>query len=109
MIILMRSTAPGEDLDRVVREAEAAGLRAQVVDASRRPALGRSGGEAVEPARLEGLPGVAQVILGASPWRLAAREARPEGTVVRVGDVALGGGDCVVLAGPCAVESERQL
>ena len=109
MIILMRSAAPGEDLDRVVREAEAAGLRAQVVEASSRPAVVLSGGDPVDPARFECLPGVAQVVPGAAPWRLSSREARPEGTVVRVGDVALGGGDCVVLAGPCAVESERQL
>ncbi len=109
MIILMRSAAPGEDLDRVVREAEAAGLRAQVVEASSRPAVVLSGGDPVDPARFESLPGVAQVVPGAAPWRLTSREARPEGTVVRVGDVALGGGDCVVLAGPCAVESERQL
>jgi len=109
MIILMRSAAPGEDLDRVVREAEAAGLRAQVVEASGRPAVVLSGGDPVDPARFESLPGVAQVVPGATPWRLTSREARPEGTVVRVGDVALGGGDCVVVAGPCAVESERQL
>lgn len=109
MIILMKSAAPGEDLDRVVREAEAAGLRAQVVEASGRPAVVLSGGDPVDPARFESLPGVAQVVPGAAPWRLTSREARPEGTVVRVGDVALGGGDCVVLAGPCAVESERQL
>jgi 3-deoxy-7-phosphoheptulonate synthase len=109
MIILMRSAAPGEDLDRVVREAEAAGLRAQVVEASGRPAVALSGGEPVDPARFECLPGVAQVVAGAGPWRLAAREAAPSGTVVRVRDVALGAGDCVVIAGPCAVESERQL
>jgi 3-deoxy-7-phosphoheptulonate synthase len=52
---------------------------------------------------------VVQVVAGSAPWRLAARETRPEGTVVRVGDVALGSGDCVVIAGPCAVESEAQL
>jgi 3-deoxy-7-phosphoheptulonate synthase len=30
-------------------------------------------------------------------------------SVVRAGDVEIGGGDFVVMAGPCAVESERQL
>ena len=109
MIILMRSAAPGEDLDRVVREAEAAGLRAQVVDAGGRPAVALSGGDPADPARFESLPGVAQVVVGTGPWRLTARDSRPEGTVVRIGDVLVGAGDCVVIAGPCAVESERQL
>ena len=109
MIILMRSAAPGEDLDRVVREAEAAGLRAQVVEAGSRLAVALSGEATGDPARFESLPGVAQVLEGTNPWRLAAREARPEGTVVRVGDVALGAGECVVMAGPCAVENERQI
>jgi 3-deoxy-7-phosphoheptulonate synthase len=40
---------------------------------------------------------------------LAARGARPEGTIVRVGGVAFGGPRVVVIAGPCAVESEAQL
>jgi 3-deoxy-7-phosphoheptulonate synthase len=109
MIILMRSAAPGEDLDRVVREAEAAGLRAEVVEAGGRPAVALSGATPLDPARFECLPGVAQVVVGTGPWRLAARDARPAGTVVRVGGVAIGAGECVVIAGPCAVESEHQL
>jgi 3-deoxy-7-phosphoheptulonate synthase len=40
---------------------------------------------------------------------LVAREARPEGTVVTVRGVAIGGPGVVVIAGPCAVENERQL
>ena len=40
--------------------------------------------------------------------RLAARERRPSGTVVRIGDVQIGGREIVVIAGPCAVESEEQ-
>ena len=42
-------------------------------------------------------------------YRLVAREARPEGTVVRVRDVEIGGDEFVVAAGPCAVESETQM
>jgi 3-deoxy-7-phosphoheptulonate synthase len=41
--------------------------------------------------------------------RLACRKARPEGTVVDVSGVPVGGAEVVVLAGPCAVESEEQL
>jgi 3-deoxy-7-phosphoheptulonate synthase len=45
----------------------------------------------------------------ASGLRLGRREMRPEGTIVRVGDVEIGGQRIVVIAGPCAVESEAQL
>ena len=40
--------------------------------------------------------------------RVAASPEQPR-TVVRVGDVAIGGDEFVVMAGPCAVESERQV
>ncbi len=44
-----------------------------------------------------------------APYKLACREARPEGSVVRVGDLTIGNGSMVVMAGPCAVESRQQL
>jgi 3-deoxy-7-phosphoheptulonate synthase len=109
MIILMRSAAPGEDLHRVVREAEATGLRADVLEFGGNRIVALSGDAPADPARFESLPGVAQVVGGAGPFRLAAREARPEGTVVRAAGVPIGAGECVVIAGPCAVESEVQL
>jgi len=48
-------------------------------------------------------------VSGGLDLRLVAREARPEGTVITVGGVAIGGPDVVMMAGPCAVENERQL
>lgn len=43
------------------------------------------------------------------PYKLAGRSRHPEGTVVRVGEVRFGGGEPVVIAGPCAVESREQI
>jgi 3-deoxy-7-phosphoheptulonate synthase len=48
-------------------------------------------------------------IHGTGELRLAARAARPHGTVVTVGGVAIGGPEIVIIAGPCAVESEAQI
>ncbi|MGQ9746755.1 MAG: 3-deoxy-7-phosphoheptulonate synthase [Candidatus Caldatribacteriaceae bacterium] len=42
-------------------------------------------------------------------FQLAHRAFRPEGTVVRVGNVEIGGDSVTVMAGPCAVESREQL
>ena len=44
-----------------------------------------------------------------SPYRLVARDARPEGTRVRLGRVEVGGPEFVVAAGPCAVETRDQM
>ncbi|HEU4792697.1 MAG TPA: 3-deoxy-7-phosphoheptulonate synthase [Nitrolancea sp.] len=57
---------------------------------------------------LSQLPGVAAVVTPSGPYKLAAREVRPGGTVVRVGEVEIGGPDPVVIAGPCAIENREQ-
>ena len=41
--------------------------------------------------------------------KLVGRERKPEGTIVRVGEVAIGGPKVVMIAGPCSVESAEQL
>jgi len=56
------------------------------------------------------LPGVAEVVRITSPYKLAGRGFRPEGTVVRFPNgVAVGGDEIVVMAGPCSVESREQI
>ena len=43
------------------------------------------------------------------PYKLASRSFKPGGTVVVVGDLRIGGEEVVVMAGPCAAESEEQV
>jgi len=54
------------------------------------------------------LPGVERVVASAVGFKLAARDNHPEDTIVHVGDVPVGGGRLVVIAGPCAIESREQ-
>ncbi|MCJ7425750.1 MAG: 3-deoxy-7-phosphoheptulonate synthase, partial [Dehalococcoidales bacterium] len=42
------------------------------------------------------------------PYKLVSRETHPESTIITIGDVKIGGGKPVIMAGPCAVESEEQ-
>ncbi len=62
-----------------------------------------------EPEDFEVLDGVKEVHRIMSPYKLASRTFRPEGTVVRVGKVSIGGPQVVVMAGPCSVESREQI
>ena len=58
----------------------------------------------------EVLAGVAEVIRISSPYKLAGRSFRPEGTIVRFPNgVSVGGEEVVVMAGPCSVESREQI
>ena len=52
----------------------------------------------------ENQPGVTQVIPISKPYKLVSRQLQPQSSVVRVGDVEIGGGRLVVIAGPCGVE-----
>ena len=58
---------------------------------------------------LETMPGVEGTVPISAPYKLAGRETKQEDTVVKVGSVEIGSGRTVMIAGPCAVESEEQL
>jgi 3-deoxy-7-phosphoheptulonate synthase len=60
-------------------------------------------------AEIRALPGVAQAELIPEPFKLASRTFRKRSTVVKIGDVEIGGNDVVLMAGPCTIESEEQL
>jgi 3-deoxy-7-phosphoheptulonate synthase len=63
----------------------------------------------VDPALFEAMEGVKECHRIVSPYKLASRHFRPQGTVVIIGEIEIGGGALVVMAGPCSVESERQI
>lgn len=63
----------------------------------------------VDPVPLIRLSGVADTIAVTKPYKLVSRETKPDDTVVKVGDVSIGGdGDPVLIAGPCSVETEAR-
>jgi len=109
MLIVMDSAATAEDVRRVVDAVEGLGLQAHAIPGSQRTAIGVTGNRgSVESASFENLPGVAEVIPVTAPYKLVSREAKREDTVVSIGGVPVGGPRVAVVAGPCAVESEKQ-
>ena len=59
--------------------------------------------------QFQALEGVKEVIPIVSPYKLASRAFRPEGTQITLGEVIIGGSEVIVMAGPCAVESLDQV
>ncbi|HWQ15929.1 MAG TPA: 3-deoxy-7-phosphoheptulonate synthase [Roseiflexaceae bacterium] len=111
MIVVMRSTATEEDLAAVMARLEEHGLRGRVTYGAERNIVGVIGASIPPTLReeLERFNGVQEAVRITRPYKLAAREFHPENTVVEVAGIPVGGPGAVVIAGPCAVESEEQI
>jgi 3-deoxy-7-phosphoheptulonate synthase len=109
MLIVMKVGATEAQTAAVVRVIEELGFKAHAMPGAVRTAVGITGNESpVDPSRFETLPGVAEVIRVAKPYKLVTLDLHPEKTIVRVGDAAIGGDDLAIIAGPCAIESRAQ-
>ncbi len=63
----------------------------------------------VDPIEFEVMPGVKECHRIVSPYKLASRSFKPTGTIVKIGDLEIGGGQVIVMAGPCSVENRDQI
>jgi 3-deoxy-7-phosphoheptulonate synthase len=111
MLVVMQHDATREQIDRVVRVIEEMGYQARAMPGAQRTAVGLVGNDGrVDSSRIEALPGVGQVIHVSKPYKQVSREWKHENTVVTIGTgVAFGGREIPLIAGPCSVESERQI
>src|SRR5262245_35372128 len=107
----MRHGATEEEVRRVVAVIEEMGYRSSPMPGAQRVAVGLVGNDGrVDASRLEGLPGVPEVIYVSKPDKQVSREWKEETTIVKLpGGVQVGGQDVVAMAGPCSVENERQI
>ncbi|NQT48649.1 MAG: 3-deoxy-7-phosphoheptulonate synthase [Chloroflexi bacterium] len=111
MIVVMRKDSGEKETAEVIKRLEDAGLTAHLSTGVERTVIGVLGvSPAVADVRdmLELLPGVEEVVPISKPYKLSSREFQPEDTVIKLGDHTIGGDELIVMAGPCAVETEEQ-
>jgi 3-deoxy-7-phosphoheptulonate synthase len=111
MIVAMQERATEEQIQAVVERMMEIGFNVHRTTGTVQTILAGVGTPgAFEHSEFEVLAGVAEVIRISSPYKLAGRSFRPEGTIVRFPNgVAVGGQEVVVMAGPCSVESREQI
>lgn len=111
MLVVMQHDASPADVENVCRAIVEMGYEARPLPGAQRTAIGLVGNDGrVDSSRIEGLPGVAQVIHVSQPYKQVSREWRPENTLVEIAPGVVFGGVAVpVIAGPCSVESEEQI
>ncbi|MFZ0270575.1 MAG: 3-deoxy-7-phosphoheptulonate synthase [Acidobacteriaceae bacterium] len=111
MIVAMQDRATEEEIQAVVERMMEIGFNVHRTTGAVQTILAGVGTPgAFDHKEFEVFAGVAEVIRISSPYKLAGRSFRPEGTIVRFSNgVSVGGDEVVVMAGPCSVESREQI
>jgi len=115
-VIIMKTDATPEEIEKVINEIKKCRLRVDVSKGEFRSVIGIVGDERqIDFAHLATLPGVKEAIGIETPYKLITREygkffeGLAKQKIVRVGNVNIGGNEPAFIAGPCAVESKEQL
>ncbi len=109
MLIVMKNDATDEQVRAVISEIHKMGYRGVPMPGAERTAICILGNKGpVEASRFLSIEGVLDAIPVTKPYKLVSRETHAKRSIITVGGVKIGGGEPVVMAGPCAVESEEQ-
>jgi 3-deoxy-7-phosphoheptulonate synthase len=112
MIIVLKPDTSKRDEAAVLREIKKLGYKPHVMRGVERVVIGAIGDERTH-ANLETLttwPQVEKVMPVQKRYKLTSREAHKGNSTIKLGNgTVIGGNQLVVMAGPCSVESEKQL
>ncbi|ARP51200.1 MULTISPECIES: 3-deoxy-7-phosphoheptulonate synthase [Caproicibacterium] len=110
MIILMKTGCTKKQVDHVIAYLHEKGLGANLSVGKEATVIGVLGDKTgLNKEHIEVMDGVEKCVPIMHDYKLASREMVPEGRKVKVRDVVFGGPELVMIAGPCAVESEEQI
>jgi 3-deoxy-7-phosphoheptulonate synthase len=111
MIINMKPDATEAEVNHVIDRIKECGYQAHVIRGAERTVIGAVGsnGRRNEIEALLAAPGVEAIVPIAHPFKLVSRQLRHAPTIIDIRGVRIGGGDLIVMAGPCSVESRDQL
>ncbi len=110
MLVVMQQGATEEQIQTVIDRLVTLGFTVHRSTGVMHTVLGGVGPvDEMDPADFEAMEGVKECHRIVSPYKLASRHWKPQGTVVKAGKVEIGGPHVVTMAGPCSVESREQI
>jgi 3-deoxy-7-phosphoheptulonate synthase len=110
MLVVMEQGASEAQIQKIIQRLMDDGFDVHRSTGVIHTVLGGVGGrDDFDTAVVELMEGVKEVHRIVSQYKLASRGFRPQGTIVKVGDVEIGGNKVIVVAGPCSVESKDQI
>jgi 3-deoxy-7-phosphoheptulonate synthase len=107
----MKLHATREEVERVRARIEEFGYKVHSIEGEQRVVIGAVGmGDVTQCLEsLEAMPGVEKAVRISAPYKFVSREFRAARTEITVRGATFGAHEFVVMAGPCSVESERQI
>jgi len=111
MIISMRPHATRQEIDHVCERIREFGYKVHSIEGEERVVIGVVGiGDVTDCLEsLEATPGVERAVRISAPYKFVSKEFKKERTQTWVNGLEIGGDEFIVMAGPCSVESERQI
>lgn len=110
MIVVMNPGASEAEVNKITDKLKSMGYGVHLSTGENRTVIGVIGQRREEAAQaMEAMPEVEKVVYITRPFKLAGREFHPEDTVIKIGEVTIGGPELNIMAGPCAIENEEQL
>src|SRR3989442_6668296 len=109
MVVVMKERATDAQIDAVIARIVEMGMDVHRSSGATRTVLGVVGTGKVDPALIEILDGVHEVVRITAPYKLASRTFKPDDTVITLDDVRIGGDEVIVMAGPCSAETDGQV
>jgi 3-deoxy-7-phosphoheptulonate synthase len=111
MIISMRPHATKQEIDHVCERIREFGYKVHSIEGEERVVIGVVGVGDVTACleSLEATPGVESAVRISAPYKFVSREFKREHSAIKLNGIDVGGGEFIVMAGPCSVESEKQI
>ncbi len=110
MIIVMKPSSTQEHIQAVIERIEKAGLSPHLSQGSQVTIIGVIGDKTqLRDGYLSSLTGVEKIVSVTESYKLANKKFQPEPSVIKIGDLEIGGKDIIVMGGPCAIEDKEQL
>ncbi len=110
MVVILRPGTTEKEIEKLENSVEKYGVTVSKVVGTERTILGLIGDTTkVDPYVIEANRNVERVMHVAEPFKKANRMFHPDPTIVKVGNITIGGGQIAVIAGPCSVESSEQI
>ncbi len=110
MIIVMKPGATQKQIEAVEKQLQELGFHTHPIYGEVKTVIGAIGDKRMVKANnIVHMDGVENIVPIMSPYKLVSRELINENTIIDIDGVSIGGSELAVMAGPCAVESEKQL